>query len=469
MKKQNLLGAIALTTVAITAAGAAQAQQYKVEVSNNAALTNATIKAPVQLASELKLTATNTKGVVGLAVIPSAGAILPGGNSLLTFTLTGGATFGTAVTPGAIVKNGAGCAPTTTISTGGGATSSTVTFLISGLGACNNTSPIIAELPVQLPLTGTASLGVDTTFVTELKTPIDGGSASLAAPAVKFAQAFKVTTAADATETAAQLVGGFKALSADTKLGTVTLAVTATTFSGIDAVGIADAAVIGDVTKADFKFVGAQSVKAAQLTIAEGAGGAVDVPVTGLFSDASPTAVAYTVAAKANGVDAIPASTYTVAVDLTLDAAYNAQPTFGPSSLQAITRQGTTYLIPWVASGTLAVSSGNATVIRIANIGTSTSGAVSAELLNSSTGVAPSTSLINLSSGIVKNGELIITGQSLQTAIGSDFGRGDVRLTVEAEPATLITRRFIQNVANGSLTEVSMGRIATGGGSEPIN
>ncbi|OYX56351.1 MAG: hypothetical protein B7Y86_10425 [Brevundimonas subvibrioides] len=465
MKKQTLLGAIALTTIAIGAAGAANAQQYTVTVSADADLTAATVKAATKLATELKLDATNTKGVLGLAVVPSVGAILPGGNSLLTFSLTGGTTFGTNVTPGAIVLNTGGCNPTTTISSGGLAASSSVTFLLSGLGLCNNGSPIIAQLPVQLPLTGTNSLSVDTQFKTELGTAIDGGSASLAAPAVTFAQAFKATTAADTAATAATLANGFKSLT-EPLLGTVTLAVTAATVSGIDAVGIADAAVIGDVTKADFKFVGTQSATAAQLTLAEGVNPAADVAVTGLISDASPTAVAYTVGTKANGA-AISASTYTVQTDLTLAAPYVASATFGPSSLQSITREGTTYLIPWVSSGTLANSTGNATVVRIANIGTATSGAVSAELLTSSTGTPASTSLVALSSGITKGGELVITGASLETSFGANFGRGDVRITAEAQPATLITRRFIQNVANGSLTEVSLGRDATG--SEPQN
>lgn len=453
MKKQNLLGAIALTTVAAAAAGATQAQQYTVEHS---AVAGSTVKAATTVASEIKLAAPANKGVIGLAVVPSKSAILPGGNSILTFTLQGGHTFGTNVTPGAIVANGA-CAPTTTISSGGLATDSTVSFLISGLGTCNNTTPITAAIPAQLANT-TSALNVATTFKTELGTAIDGGSASLN-NVVKFAPAFKVAVTADTATTAATLASGFKALTADVALGTVVVTV-AGNAKGID--DTTKVAVNADVTKADFKFVGTQNTKAVSLKY-----DATAVPTTGLLSVTNPVGNTGAITAVAGGVDVISASTYTVDTTLTVDAAYNAPAATGAQSLQAVTREGTTYLIPWVASGTLAVSSGNATVIRISNIGTGTSGAVSAELLTSSTGVAPSTSLINLSSGIAKNGELVITGQSLQTAFGADFGRGDVRLTVEAQPATLITRRFIQNVANGSLTEVSLGRSA--GGTEPQN
>ncbi len=421
----------------------------------HSAVAGATVTAAATVATEATLTATTSKGIIGLAVRPSATAILPGGNSILTFQLQGGHTFGTAVTPGAIVAN-AGCAPTTTISTGGLATDSSVSFLISGLGGCTNAVPILVALPTQLA-NQTSALNVATTFKTELGTSIDGGAATLS-NVVKFAPAFSVTTKADAVTTAATLASGFKALTADVTLGTVVVAVAANS-KGIN--DVTKVAVAGDVTKADFKFVGNQTTKTITLKY-----DATAVPTTGLLAVAAPVGNPGVITAVAGG-DPIPASTYTVATDLTLAADYKVQPTYGPSSLQSVTREGSTYLLPWVASGTLAVASGNATVVRISNIGTATTGAVSAELLNSSTGVAPSTALVPLSAGITKNGELIITGQSLQTAIGADFGRGDVRITVEAQPQTLITRRFIQNVANGSLTEVSLGRDA--GGNEPQN
>ncbi len=460
MKKQTLLGAIALTTLAVGAAGAASAQQYTV-VSNG--VTGSTVKAASVVASEVLLTGSTSKGVLGLAVTPSATAILPGGNSVLTFTLTGGHTFGTAVTPGAIVSGGT-CAPTTTISTGGLATDSTVSFLLSNLGGCTNTNPILAALPAQLQNT-TSSLGVNTTFKTELGTGIDGGSASYsngATPSVNavvtFAKAFKVNVVPDVVASAATLSNGFKSLT-EGVLGTVAVVADTNALVGINGTTKVTQA---DITKADYKFVGAQSTKAASLTF----DGTAVPPATGLASKSNPPATAFVVTAVAGG-SAIPASTYTVAVDLTLSSTFAAQPTFGPSALQSITREGTTYLIPWVASGTLAQSNGQATVVRIANLAAVTSGAVSAELLTSSTGVPASTALVPLSAGVPAGADFSITGQSLENAIGANFGRGDVRITVEALPATLITRRFIQSVANGTVTEVSLGRDSLG--NEPQN
>ncbi|QTN20251.1 hypothetical protein HZ989_04055 [Brevundimonas sp. AJA228-03] len=454
MKKQTLLGAIALTTLAVGAAGTANAQQYTVVSTKVGA---STVSAAATVASEVALTATTSKGSIGLAVTPSASAILPGGNSVLSFTLTGGHTFGTALTPGAIVANGA-CAPTTTISSGGLATDSTVSFLLSGLGGCTNAVPITALIPAQLASTTTA-LGVSTTFKTELGTSIDGGSASLA-NVVKFAPAFKVTTTADTVTTAATLASGFKSLTADVALGTVVVAVTANS-KGID--DVTKVAANGDVTKADFKFVGNQTAKTVTLKY-----DATAIPTTGLLSVNNPVGNAGAITAVFGANDPIPASTYTVDTTLTVAAGFTAPAATGAQSLQSITREGTTYLIPWVSSGTLAGTSGNSTVIRIANIGSAASGAISAELLTSSTGTAASTSLVPLASSIPVGGELVITGQSLQTAIGSNFGRGDIRITAEAQPATLITRRFIQNVASSALTEVSLGRSATGG-TEPVN
>lgn len=453
MKKQSLLTAVAMTTVAI--AGAAQAQQYTLAPGN---VGTATVKAAVSVASEVKLDpAVNAKGSVGLVLTPSVGAILPTGNSKLTFALTGGHTFGSAVTPGAIVAN-AGCAPTTVISSGGAATGNEVTFLISNLGGCNNGVPIHVQLPVQLANTTTA-LGINSTFTTELGTSIDGGAKNIT-NTVQFKKAFDVKTTADAVTTAATLASGFKVLTGDVALGTVVVTADTTLATGIQAAAPLVAGT--DVTKADFKFVGLQDSKAATLKL-----DAAAVPTTGLISVNNPVGAAGAVTAVAASVNPISASTYTAETTLTLAAGYTAQPAFGPSSLQSITREGSTVLLPWVASQTLVGTSQNETIVRIANIGNAATGAVSAELLTSSAGVPASTALVPLASSIAKGGELVITSGTLQTAFGADFGRGDVRITVEALPAGLIVRRFVRNVVNNALTEVSLGRDV--GGNEPQN
>jgi hypothetical protein len=447
------LAAVAVSTVAI--AGAAQAQQYNL---SQGTVAGATVKAQVTYASEAKIGVAAADGKLGLIVTPSVGAILPVGNSKLTFALTGGHTFGNAVTPGAIVANG-GCTPTTVISAGGLAGDNQVTFLISNLAGCNNATPIHVALPVRLANT-TTNVGVNSTFVTELNSSIDGGSKNLA-DTIKFGKAFSVTFTPDPTASAATL-GNFKALT-DGALGTIKI----DTAAGV-VKSIADTSVVAaqaDVTSAKYTFTG--SATTVDLTFD---GTKLTAPAL-TYTKASPdnTARALSAAPLAAPVAIVP-STYAGTVELTLSADYTAQAAFGPTALQPITRQGTTYLIPWVASNTLVNTNNNDTIVRIANIGSTDTGQVSVELLSSSTGQAVSTALVPYATKITKGGELVINSNDLQVAFGGgNFGRGDIRITVEASGENLIARRFMSNRTNGVVSEVSLGRTAAGGGSEPIN
>lgn len=471
MKKQSLLSAAALTTVVV--AGAAQAGTLTAGATPGATVTKAVV-----VASEVKLDAkTNASGVIGAFLVPSKGAILPTGNSLLTVSLTGGATFGTAVGAGAITKNGT-CDPTTTVSKGGGAAESSVTFLISNLGGCTSADGVasVNAIALSVPATVTGSnVNLTTNLTTELGTAIDGGTASTFNATTKtdlisFAKAFSVTTKADAVTTAATLASKFKGLTADTTLGTVVVAADTAALTGIQAGAAAVKA--DDVTKATFTVKG--DLTSVNVAVSGGAftkAYTFDSTTTKQTTDGpAPATGTYTFnAALAAKTPVITGGAYTVATDLALAAAYTAQPTFGPSSLQNITREGSAYLLPWVASGALATKSTSNSVVRISNIGTEPTGAVSLELLTSSAGVAPSTTLVPVASSIASKGELVLTSDLIQSYIGSDFGRGDVRITVEGQAGDLVVRRFVQSTTTGALSEVSLGRSATGGGSEPLN
>lgn len=459
MKKQTLLGAAALTTLAV--AGAANAGT----LSLNTGVAGNTIKASQVVATEVVLDSTTSKGVIGLALQPTATAILPSGNSLLKVSLTGGAKFGAAVNAGAVVAN-AGCAPTTVVSTGGAAGDSTVTFLVSNLGGCTNAVPLHLAIPVQV--SGTSTVNVDTLLTTEAGTYIDGGTASTT-NLIKFAKAFDVTFAADTVETKA-LLPSFKTLSANTVLGKATIVATAGATNGIH--GASAPVTISDVTAAKFTLTGDfttldVSVTGTGVTVPLAAETKAGSGIATVSTSAAPAAGDYTVAVAAKGTaPIIKGSAYTIAADLTLAPAFTAPAQFGPSPLQTVTREGSSYLLPWVASGALATTSTSNTVVRIANTGAAT-GAVSLELLTSSKGVAASTTLVPVATSIAKGGELVLTSASLQTALGADFGRGDIRVTVEGAPADLIVRRFVQSTVNGALSEVSLGRSAAG--AEPVN
>lgn len=461
MKKQTLLSAVALTTIVV--AGGANAG---VLTAGNVGA--ATVKAPVVLANDFDIKGAALSGTTGLVLTPSAGAILPTGNALLTVNLVGGATFGTAVTAGAVVAN-AGCAPTTTVSTGGAAGDKSVTFLVSALGGCTNAVPLHMLLPTKLDGTN-AAVNFEAGLKTELGTPIDGGLASTYVSASKtnlidFKNAISVEIAADTVATYATLASKFKGLTADKTLGTVKVAV-APYAKGIDDVSKVTAPV--DVTatkltaKGDFSTV---DILAGATKFAEATKGSGTATVT-----APGGAVTHTIsAAELAAAPVIKASTYTIAADLTAAGYKAAALTVAATPIQSITREGASYLLPWVASGALSTTSTSNTVVRLSNIGSGDTGPVSIELLTSSKGVTASTALVPIAASIVKGGELVLTSSSLQNALGADFGRGDIRVTVEGQPSDLIVRRFVQSTVNGALSEVSLGRTAGTGTAEPVN
>lgn len=460
MKKQTLLGAVALTTIAVT--GGAHAGTL---TAGNVG--TATVKAPVVLANDYDIKGAALSGSTGLVLTPSSGAILPTGNALLTVNIQGGATFGTAVTAGAVVANGA-CAPTTTVSTGGAATDKTVTFLVSNLGGCTNAVPMHFVLPTKLDGTNTA-VNFEAGLKTELGTPIDGGIASTYVSATKtnlidFKNAISVTIEADAVPTYATLTSKFKSLTADKTLGTVKVAV-AGHAKGINDVTqvTADTEVtaVKLTAKGDFSTVDIKANGATTFTEATKGSGTATASVAG-------GAATHTIAAVEQGTaPVIKASTYTIAADLTAAGYKAAALTIAATPIQSITREGASYLIPWVASGALSTTSTSNTVIRMSNIGAGATGPVSVELLTSSSGVPASTALVQVAPSIAKGGELVLTSGSLQSALGADFGRGDVRITVEGQPSDLIVRRFVQSTVNGALSEVSLGRNSSG--TEPTN
>lgn len=447
MKKQTLLGAAALSTLAI--AGAANAQS----TLTAAPADGATVTANTIIASEVKLGSANQSGVVGLALTPSETAVLPSGNAKLTFSLTGGATFGTTVTAGA-VKTKDLCAPTTTVSAGGGANQSTVTFLVSELNGCDNDNPISVALPLKLN-NNTQVVNVTSNLVTEANTAIDGGTATTQtgqSDLISFANAFSATITADTTVTQAELPD-FTTLSQNKVLGSATINIENYKL-GIQAnAGTVDAddlesatfTVGGNVTNVDV-FVGGEQVDEDGVLVVE---------------DPETTPYVVTVS-EAEDSPIIQGGAYNLSVTLTPTAAsLLSGSTFGPSALQSITREGSSYVVPWVASGTLAQASTSNTVVRIANIGSAAVGRVSVELLTSSNGVTTS-ALVPLASSIGSRGEVVITSASLEQAIGSDFGRGDLRITVEGDPQNLIVRRFVQSTVNGALSEVTLGRTDVG-------
>ena len=465
MKKQTLLGAVALTTIAVAGhANAATLTATKVGA--------ATVAERAILANDYKITGAATKGTVGLAFTPSAGAVLPAGNSILSVELKGGATFGVEVTAAAIVAN-AGCVPTTSITSGGRSGDKTVSFLVSSLAGCTDTVPMHLLLPLELDGTNTA-INIEAGMKTELGTVVDGGVASTynskdAKPdLIAFKNAISVTTVADTVLTQATLGSKFKVLSTNTDLGTFKVNV-ADYSKGIN--NLKNKGADADITnvvltlKGDFSTVDVKATATGGFdkTFTEATKGSG----TATVSATNPGNIVYTVkVVEKADAPVIKGSHYNLSAQLTAADYKTDALAIASAQIQTLTREGAAYLLPWVASGTLAAESGSNTVVRLANIGTEATGPVSIELLTSSKGVAASTSLVPVSEAIAKGGELILTSEVLQEKLGADWGRGDIRVTVEGQPDALIVRRFIQQTS-GNLSEVSLGRDT--GGNEPRN
>lgn len=448
MKKQTLLAAVAVSTLA-TAAGAIEVQPT--------ALAGAEVTAAVKIAEETKTAALLT-GDIGLKIVPSATAILPSGNSLLKIELQG-ATFPADVTAGAVVANGA-CAPTTVVSSGGLKGSSSVTFLVSGLNNCTNALPINALVPALVA----SDTNVVVTLTTEAGTSIDGGSATTstkAAPAlIDRVSAFSAVVKADTTITQAALSSFTKFTAASNDiLGTVAIEADTTVLRGISA-GAGNAAQ-ADITKAtltlkgglatvDAKFGGVAFVEdktntsLATLDVATPAAGATSITVAPQAAAGTPPVV-----------PAIVASSYTVDVALDLAADFTDESVTN-QALDSITREGSSFTYGWVNSATQAVITGSDNTIRISNIASNAAGPVTVELLANQGGIAASSTPVQLFSSIPARGEVLITGANLEAALGN-FVRGDIRLTIEGSAANLVAKRLLVR-SNGSVTEVIEGQ-----------
>ena len=469
MKKQTLLGAVALTTLAVAGHAAAG-------TLTTGDVAGATVKTNVTVANDIKIATAGLSGKVGLVFKPSASSTLPSSAAVLSVEVDGGAAFDGALSGAIVVANGV-CNPTAVPSTGGQDKGKVATFLVSNLDKCTNGLPLHLLIPVKLDNTNTP-VNFKVGLRTEGNTPIDGEPAStyIASSntnAISFANFLKIETKADTTATRAQLTGGFKALTPDPTIGEVKISHETGRLLGINT---STPVVAADLDKAVFTLTGDLSTLNA--TVGDSAFTLVDgkyVATIVTNSAAVPPTNIYgthpiNVAVKGAGA-VIKASTYSVKTDLSKASAGSvefkaAALTTTDVALESVTREGATYLVPWVASGTLAKESTSISVVRISNIGEAT-GPVSIELLSSNAGVAPSTTLVQVKSSIARGEDLVLDSSHFEAALGANFGRGDFRITVEGQPSSLIVRRLIRSSETGALSEVSLGR--DGNGASPVN
>ncbi|WP_313472946.1 hypothetical protein [Brevundimonas sp.] len=479
MTKNVLLAATAVSVMAFAGAASAHTLSFRT-IAAPSPLINATdtggISSPYKLALESSV-ATPTFGTFALTAELSAGSQFPSGNNFVQIDLVGG-TFDSNLSSAAVVA--AGC--TSVLSSGGAAGSTTAKFLVSSSGGGGCTAANL-DLPIK-PNAG-AEVSVTTTLSTEAGAPIDPPAAATL-KVLSRVDAFKVVFDSAigggalgdtfATLTVNPVYTTFK-VGADAHAGGVETATTGqlgTIRLVVDTTAHKDLAknkvVVGDVTEAGVTIDG-------NFNAFDGAGGSAALG-TAMAFNASKTqaslasslgvatsltggAVPFIVTRETTPV-AIPTSTYKASVSYKLDAAsYNQE---GPAlgDLESIGRDGTNVVFPWMNSTAIQGATGTSNIIRLGNIAGSATGPVYAQVLNSvnaGAGYTPAAAPVQVFPSIAANGERVINTATLTTALG-EFGRGDVQISVEA-PSNTVTARRYATLANGSVTELNSGTVAS--------
>jgi hypothetical protein len=440
MTKNFLLAAASV--VALGFAGAANAADLTLTIGSE----TVTSADAYTLASEIEGDVTGDI----IATIAYDDELPEADNIKLTFTLSGGATFSDGVTSGDLAGF-----DQVIISEGGAVDSSSVTFLVSGPVAPSDPDDgSSATLTAQISFAAGATPSLQVRTTTENNTPIEGGNEPSSPLTFIDYESFLVAEANEAaTDTYfATIDSGFTDFSNGTDsdsavLGTVTIDFAENVFIDLDAT-VADEdqfeeAVItinGSSTNIDYSVSGpgTPTVEGDEITI--------DAPGT------------YIVTANADG-DAVNTSSYTATADISFGESYEDVSNRALGSLSSILREGTSVIVPWVASNTLAGANNTRNVVRVSNISDEPTGQVYLEVVTASAaqGVAPSFTpgLVATDLTIPAGQDIQITSAQMQQFLGGDFRRADIRVTVEAASDDLIFRSRIAQ-GNGTVEEITL-------------
>jgi hypothetical protein len=359
--------------------------------------------------------------------------LLPTANNLvITFTLGGGATFDSAVTSADLSGFNE-----VTLSSGGAAGSNTVSFLVSD------------NVPVGDPAVSSVTLATDIAFDagdapsiqvntrTENGTPIEGGNVMSSAFTFVDYDSFVSVDTSPASDAVLQsetnfttFAGGFTTAT----LGTFTVALDSDVYTDFN------------LSTAD-----ADSFDGAELTL-DGSLSDLDISVdNGAEVDGNVISIAdagtYTVTATIEEDGTPNSSDYSLTADIDLSTDFNDLDNVEVGELASIVREGTSVVVPWVASGSLGAINSSRNVLRISNSGEAT-GQVYLEVISASAaqGAAPvfEDGVIATGLTVPANGDLQITSAQMEGFLG-DFRRADIRVTVEADSDDLIFRsRVVQ-------------------------
>lgn len=432
MKKNFLLAAASFAVLtAATAAGAG-------EVTVSVGLVDVTAADPYTLATELSA---DLEGVVDFTV--TFNDPLPSSDNLkLTFRLADGATF-----VDGVVSTDLDGFDQVVISEGGTPGSTSVTFLVS-----NPTAPTVdtvATLSVNVEVQSGETPSIEVLTTTENNTPIEGGTTGeLTFIDYDSIIALSTTPAADSILTIDSGFTEFRGGAEASSLGTFTVAFADDVF--IDLAG--NEADAGDFVDADLTVIGSSTN--IDYTVTPGASSEVDGDTITITEPGT-----YTVTANLDGDPANTSSYRVVANSIDIGGNFEVGTDLAVGALGDIVREGTSVIVPWVASASLGSANSTRNVIRVSNTGAEPTGLVYVELLaqNGAQGV-PATGtideVVSLGVTVPANSDLQITSQQLEGALG-DFRRGDVRVTVEGDADALIFRSRLTQ-PGGAVEEITL-------------
>lgn len=430
-----------------------------------------------------------TGNTFALQDVLSPGSSLPSGNVVVRLTLTN-ATFGSIV-PSNALSGGAGCATfTSAVSLGGAANASQVSFVVS------NSSPGCGSFNIDLPVrpNGVGNVTLTSEITTETGIPIDGGPHSLALvtlvngiyPVVNAAIGGGAlgNTIADLQTTPAPY------LAFDVGPGNHTTAPESAQVGQLGTVGInVRPDVYRNLQKTLLTLADVTSTTGTTLTgdftAYNGTGGFI--AINGAFATSAPdgtnatasfganplaTAIAFEPTPATPGITAgapqpvqvriensgvVQSSSYLINIQYALSAGLTETNPSLPATrtLEPIEREGTNVILPWMNSADLIAANPNAqrNLVRIGNL-VNRPAQVFAQLRSSTAGVTLGFAPVGV---LPANGELVVDYPQL-AALGN-FGRGEVELIIEAQPADVTVRRYAIN-ASGAFTEIESGTVA---------
>lgn len=470
---------IAASAVALLAGAQAQAATIS-GTGTFAGVKSGDTSAAYKLAQELTYFSAFSSATAAAATQGSAtfnlnaqSAFTTGQSLLLTVDVAGGVfTSGTATISSA---TGSAClvdsvVPVTPVAAG----ATSAQYLVQLSGNCSSTTATAQGIAISVPVqvTGNMTIGakLEQSFGGQLIN-VDGGRAS--ARFVNVAPAFSATVSATGTGAVAQVSQGYRTLSGAGTIGVVT--VTADTASHKDLAGALITA--GDIqgtsltaTALTGSFTGFNLTNAGQRFVSGTSSATIStVRVSSIAAGVASAAIAVvdnTDTATTAGINAdavIPASTFSLAA--AVDLAPGLTDFTAVGSLAPVTRDGTSFVAPWIALG---ATSANST-IRLANNGSADTGPITMTL-TSTNGGAPTTKTVTISAaqvvagslsasgGIPAGGTVSISGAALKTAFGTTAANGDIEVTIEAQPQ-FISGKVRVTQASGQIFETSLGNL----------